>query len=121
MTIEGCQFWGPEITGFNEFWAFLDNLCDPDKSCPGCRQNGGYPDCPIRKCARKKKIDICPFCDQYPCHLIEGLAKDYPTLIFDGKHLKEIGIDAWLEEQKKRAQTGFQYADIRRRTCQTPE
>jgi hypothetical protein len=121
MTGEGYELWGVEIPGFNEFWKFLGNLCDPDKSCPGCRQDGGYPLCSIRKCARKKKVDTCPFCDQYPCRRIKALAKGYPTLIPDGQRLKKIGVDAWLKEQKQRAQTGFQYTDIRCQPYEIPE
>ena len=37
----------------------------------------------------------------------------YPTLIADGKRIKKIGIDAWIEEQEERVKTGFAYADIR--------
>ena len=110
---EGYEAWGKEIPGFNKFWKFLTNLCDPEKACPGCRQGGGPPFCSIRKCARECKVNICVFCENYPCERIETLAKGYPTLIPDGERLKEIGIEAWLAEQQERAKTGFAYADIR--------
>ncbi len=113
MILEGYELWGPEIAGFNDFWKFLNNLTDPEKSCPGCRQGGGYPQCAIRKCAKERKIDICPLCEKYPCSNIEELAKRYGILITNGRRLQRIGIDKWIEEQKECAKSGFQYADIR--------
>lgn len=113
MTKEGYDKWATGIAGFNEFWKFLTERCDPDKCCPGCRQGGGPPFCGIRKCAQKRKIDICSLCDEYPCKRVLGLAKGYPTLIADGKRMKEIGVDKWISEQEDRARTGFAYVDIR--------
>ena len=49
------------------------------------------------------------------------MAKGYPTLIPDGTRLREIGIDAWIEEQKARAETGFAYSDIRCLPYDIPE
>jgi hypothetical protein len=121
MAKEGYEYWGNEIKGFPDFWKFLNNLCEPDKACPGCRQNGGPPFCGIRKCAKKKGHDICVYCPDYPCHRIETLAKGYPTLVPDGNRIKEIGLDKWLDEQKQRVATGFVYADIRREPYQVPK
>jgi hypothetical protein len=36
--------------------------------------------------------------------------KCYPTLIADGRRMKEIGLDVWLGEQGQQAETGFVYA-----------
>ena len=113
MANDGYDKWGVNIPGFNEFWKFLNEHCEPDKNCPGCRQGGGPPFCGIRKCAKAKNIEICVFCDEYPCYRIDAVAKGYPTLIADGKRIKEIGIDKWTAEQQQRVQTGFAYADIR--------
>ncbi len=113
MTGEGCESWGKLLPKFDEFWMFLNDLCEPEKLCPGCRQGGGPPFCSIRKCCQQKGYDICVFCKDYPCHRIKALAKGYPTLIADGERIKERGIDEWIEEQKKRVRTGFVYADIR--------
>lgn len=120
MSKEGYEYWGKEIPGFKEFWKFLDNLCDPDKNCPGCRDGGGPPFCAIRKCAKEKKVDVCVFCDEYPCNKIQMLAKGYVTLIADGKIMKDIGIDEWIKEQEERAKTGFAYVDIRHHPYEVP-
>ena len=113
MFKEGYDKWGSPIPAFNDFWKFLSYLCDPNTGCPGCRQGGGPPECTIRKCALEKKIDVCIFCRDYPCKRVLGLAKGYPTLIADGKRMKEIGIETWVKEQEERAKTGFAYVDIR--------
>jgi len=113
MTKAGYEFWGKELPGFAEFWKFLTSICTPDNTCPGCRQGGGPPFCGIRKCARKKKVDICVYCEEYPCERVLEIAKGYPTLLADGKRIKEVGIDKWIQEQEERAKTGFSYVDIR--------
>lgn len=113
MSKEGYEFWGKEIPGFNGFWDFLNNLCEPEKACPGCRQGGGPPFCTIKKCAQEHKVDVCVFCEEYPCKRVLGIAKGYPTLIADGKRIKEVGMEKWIQEQEERSKTGFAYADIR--------
>ena len=79
MVKEGYEFWGKELPKFKDFWTFLTDLSNPEKSCPGCRQDGGPPFCSIRKCARKNKLDVCVFCKEYPCRRLLGIAKGYPN------------------------------------------
>lgn len=110
---EGWEHWGNEIHGFAEFWKFLAGLCDPVKSCPGCRGGGGPPFCAIRPCAREREVELCVFCEEYPCKRVLGIAKGYPTLIADGERIRKVGLEAWIREQEGRAETGFAYADIR--------
>lgn len=121
MVKEGYEFWGKELLGFNEFWSFPIDLCDPDKACSGCRQGGGPPFCSIRKCARERQVDICISCEEYPCNRVLGIAKGYPTLIADGNRIQEVGIEAWIQEQEERAKTGFAYVDIRCYPYDIPE
>ena len=120
MAKDGYDVWGANLPGFQEFWTFLGDLCDPEKACPGCRQGGGPPFCSIRKCARERDVDVCAFCDEFPCRRIESIGKGYPTLIADGKRMKEIGTEAWIAEQEERAKTGFAYVDIRCHPYEVP-
>lgn len=114
MVRDGYDQWGEDyLPNFKAFWMFLNERCDPDKCCPGCRQGGGYPGCEVRKCAQQRNVDICVHCDDYPCKHVSEFGKIYPTLIADGQRLKEIGMERWIQEQKKRAETGFVYSDIR--------
>lgn len=121
MAKEGYAYWGGEIPGFNEFWKFLKDLNEiTDES--NCREgNCGPPFCAIRKCAEERKIDICSACDEYPCDYVLKIAKGYPTLLADGKRMREIGIDKWIEEQEERRKTGFCYVDIRCHPYEVPD
>ena len=113
MVKDGWDIWGKDLPNFKQFWEFLTRISDKNNACPGCRQGGGPPFCGIRKCAKNKGVDLCVDCEEFPCHRIEGLAKGYINLIPDMKRMKELGFDAWFEEQKERAATGFVYSDIR--------
>jgi len=113
MHKEGWDQWGNGIPGFEGFWSFLNNLADSESRC-SCRSGQcGPPFCAIRKCAPEKGVEACPFCDEYPCDRILGLAKGYVTMLGDGKRMNQIGLDAWIEEQEERRKTGFAYVDIR--------
>jgi len=121
MRKEGWDQWGGHKPGFDGFWSFLNDLADSASRCT-CRDGQcGPPFCGIRKCAQKRAIDVCAFCDEYPCHRIQGLAKGYVTLVADGRRMKEIGLDAWIAEQEQRRATGFAYADIRCQPYEVPE
>ena len=111
MTEEGWPYWGPTMPDFTEFWRFLQKLTG--EGCPGCRADGGYPECPIRICARERGIDLCNRCPDFPCAHVEALAARYPTLLADNQRLRSVGLECWLAEQEERARRGVVYADIR--------
>lgn len=106
--------WSPEeLQDFEEFWRFLGNLADFE-SRASCREHAcGLEPCSIRTCAAAKGVDACPFCDDYPCEPILTIAKRYVTLLGDGRRMREVGLDRWVEEQKARQARGFAYVDIR--------
>jgi len=113
MHKDGWEHWGGEIAGFKEFWSFLGGIVDSEgrSSCRGGKC--GPPFCGIRKCAEKRGVEVCPFCDDYPCERVLGIAKGYVSMLADGNRMKSIGIDAWIAEQEERRKTGFAYVDIR--------
>lgn len=118
---EGMDQWGQHLPDFKEFWRFLGGLTEAGSRC-SCREGTcGPPFCSIRKCAPAKKVDACPFCDEYPCRRILGLAKGYVNLLADGQRMKEIGLDAWIREQEERRKTGFAYVDIRCHPYEVPD
>ena len=113
MHKDGWDQWGKEIPNFSAFWAFLGGLADSEGKS-SCREGAcGPPFCGIKKCAQQKGVEICPFCDEYPCHRILGLAKGYTLMLAEGERMKSLGLDAWIAEQEERRKTGFAYADIR--------
>ena len=111
---DGYEYLGPHvIAGFKEFWAGLKQLSNADQHIKGCRGGCGDPGCKIRKCAHERNVELCSFCNDFPCNHINQLAKRYPNLIPDGKRQQEIGLDKWIQEQEDRVETGFCYCDIR--------
>jgi len=111
MAEEGWPYWGPTMPDFVEFWRFLQNLTEG--GCPGCRADGGYPQCPIRACARERGFDLCNLCPDFPCRHIDPLAARYPTLLADNRRLQAVGLARWLAEQEERVRRGVVYADTR--------
>lgn len=111
---EGYEYLGAyENPQFNDFWKYLEHLTKLKNECPLCRGGCGNPGCKIRICAREKDKEICVYCDDYPCELFKNLTRKYPALLGDGKKLKELGIDAWLEEQEKRCERGYSFFEGR--------
>jgi len=63
-------------------WKSLDAPFDADhfiealkwvassSGCLGCIAGAGWPDCPIRKCAKAKDVRGCFDCEDYPCDII---------------------------------------------------
>ncbi|UCC17663.1 MAG: DUF3795 domain-containing protein [Dehalococcoidales bacterium] len=112
---EGFEYFGPYgDEKFNDFWEYLKKLTQLDRVLEGCRKGGcGDPQCQIRMCASEKNQEICMYCEEYPCPKFDLLATRYPTLLGEGKKLKEIGIDAWIEAQEERCSRGYCFADSR--------
>jgi len=113
MQKEGWDIWGQDQPRFKEFWSFLGRLADSESQC-SCRGGKcGPPFCGIRKCAQEKGIDVCPFCGEYPCERILGIARGYPTMLSDAQRMRDKGMDTWIQEQEERHKTGFAYVDVR--------
>jgi hypothetical protein len=121
MEKEGYHHWGKNLPGFQDFWAFLHRLVAQESTCSCREETCGAPFCAIRTCARERDVDVCAFCDDYPCRRVEAIARGYPTLLADGRRMKDIGLEAWIEEQEERAETGFAYVDIRCHPYEVPD
>jgi hypothetical protein len=119
MTDEGWPSWGQAMPGFVGFWEFLEKL-QVGGGCPGCRADGGYPQCKIRICARSRGVELCAECTDFPCAEIERLGGIYATLLADNRRLRAVGMEQWRREQDERVRRGFVYADVRYR-AETPE
>jgi hypothetical protein len=72
----------------------LEDITD----CDGCMSDKGRlfsacKDCSIRKCARKKELESCAYCDEYICETLEEFfakessAKNRLDKIRDASHL----------------------------------
>ena len=94
-------------------WKSLEEMAQPTPDM--CCRSGkcGAPFCAIRKCVKAKGLEVCPQCEQYPCERVRLFGTSEPLLLADGHRIRERGLDSWIEEQEKRRQDGFCYADIR--------
>lgn len=77
----------------------------PLQFCSGCRQ---FKQCGhgFKECADQHKVAHCGLCGEFPCSRIKDFNNDgaphHAEAITNLKRLKEIGKDAWLQEQEKR-------------------
>jgi hypothetical protein len=115
MSQAGYEYFGQFVPGFAHFCTFLQDLAASESRCtckPVCGPGCGPPDCEIRACARECGHEVCALCDAYPCERIQAFALTYPLLLGDARRMREIGLEAWVAEQARRALTGFSYTDI---------
>jgi hypothetical protein len=82
--------------------------------CEGCRGSldaHWSSDCKMMSCANKKGLEYCFQCGDFPCKMLTDFASDgishHKRTVENLKRMKEIGIDAWIAEQKKKGQLTF--------------
>ena len=108
-----------EIVSFfpdgEKFWSFLKNMT-VQGVCNSCKAGSGNPACKVRVCAQEKNVEMCAFCENYPCNSLSELFKGYSTLENDNKVLRDKGWDEWEELQKKRkkAEESFAYSEAKK-------
>jgi len=80
-----------------------------DLACEGCSSEIvalHCRDCAIRYCAIEKGCSHCAQCSVFPCKLINDFNNDgmlhHGEVLNNIKRQREIGIDAWIEEQEER-------------------
>jgi len=78
-------------------------------TCEGCRGSLDVhwsPNCKMMLCAREKGLQYCFQCDDFPCSLVNKFGSDgiphHERTVKNMKRMKEVGIDAWIEEQKRK-------------------
>jgi len=96
------------IPGGNGFWPFLKEMVE-NGMCVSCKGGSGNPGCQVRICAKKKGVEMCALCENYPCPLFDEFFKTYPTLLNDNNLIREKGRDEWAKLQDNRCMSGFVY------------
>lgn len=105
-----CPFYlGTKDPHYREQFKQENGQWEEDWYCLGCGnldEKSWGNQCPITQCAVSKSVMYCHTCDEYPCEKLISFSQDkYPhhhTVISGSNRMKEIGCDAWLEEQEKR-------------------
>lgn len=92
------------------FWSFLKSMVEPGV-CISCKEGSGDPECAVRICAKEKNVEMCAFCESYPCDEFTKFFEKCPVLKKDNLLLREKGIDEWSKLQDERQKRGFTYSD----------
>lgn len=111
----GCMFYQNSVSG-------VKTELDPGVfvTCRGCNSPELTPwcaECGIKDCCRERVIRYCLECDEFPCDRLNTFMNDpkYPyhqDVPENMRRLKEIGLEAWAEEQDKKwlcGQCGSRY------------
>ena len=98
------------IPGGNGFWPFLKGMAE-DGVCASCKEMGGDPGCAIRLCAKNKGVDMCAFCEDYPCEKLTAFFGRNPVAEQDNALLRDNGWEAWAALQDKRKADGYTYQE----------
>ena len=101
-----------QIPGGEGFWTFLNGMVR-NGVCTSCKEGGGNPGCEVRICAKERGVDMCAFCDDYPCELFDRTFTVYRMLREDNEFLRRNGVGEWLNMQTERRSKGFTYSDGR--------
>jgi hypothetical protein len=114
MKDDGWELFGQYLhPGFETFWKILNDLSVMRESCPMCKGGCGNPECKFRICAREKGVELCALCAEYPCQpLKEFYTGHYEKLGTNNDRIREIGLDAWLEEQQELTDKGLSFKDL---------
>jgi hypothetical protein len=82
-----------------------------DLECDGCLANGRLTpycrECQMRLCAKAKPgVTRCSDCSDFPCPTITAFNNDglrhHAEVLDNIRHLREVGVEAWLKEQSER-------------------
>jgi len=101
------------IPGGEGFWSFLKSMVN-DGMCVSCRDGSGNPGCAVRICAKERGIEMCAFCEEYPCDKFAAFLKvtvGYPVLEHDNALLRDKGWDEWTQLQDERRARRFRYKE----------
>ena len=92
-----------------EFWTFLKGTAASDLLT--CKLGCGNPECKVRYCADERGVEICAFCTDYPCGILDKLSEHLPLVREDNEFMRKNGIDQWIKMQEERRSKGFVYSD----------
>jgi hypothetical protein len=92
-----------------------DEAVKPEQiKCEGCKDSlevHWSPECKMMLCAKKRGLQYCFQCEDFPCTIVSEFSSDgishHKRTVENLKIMKEIGIEAWIAEQKRKGQCIF--------------
>jgi hypothetical protein len=89
----------PVFKNYPSFKELLNHFAQAD--CEGCREGDcKYPNCGVASCYKRKKVDFCFQCDEFPCektNFDQNLKKRWIKM---NNLMKQKGVEAYFEETK---------------------
>ncbi len=92
-----------------KFWSFLHGMT-VGGICISCKAGSGNPACRVRICAKGKNVEMCAFCENYPCEYLAELFDGYPMLENDNSVLRVKGWESWGKLQDDRCAQGVDFS-----------
>ena len=104
-----CELYQDNLTEkLAELIAAKSGIAKADVACAGCREMDGrhfhLPEgCATLECVKKKGLELCSDCPDFPCELLAPLADQagrYPHnfKLYNLCRIQRIGLDRWAEE-----------------------
>ncbi|HDL60592.1 MAG: DUF3795 domain-containing protein [Candidatus Aminicenantes bacterium] len=91
----------PVFENYPAFKELLIYLTEGD--CKGCREGTcKYPDCGVIEYYKKKGIDFCFQCDEFPCNKTNFDPDLKRRWIKMNKRMQEVGVEAYFAETRNR-------------------
>jgi len=92
----------PVFANYPAFKELLSHLASGD--CLGCRRGTcKYPRCNVISCHKKKGVDFCFQCEEFPCEKTNFDPDLKRRWIEMNKRMKEVGVSAYYEETKNKS------------------
>jgi len=89
----------PVFENYPAFKRLLEHFAQA--SCKGCRNgNSIYPTCGVTSCYKKKGVDFCFQCNEYPCDRTNFDPDLKEIWIKINNLMKEKGVETYFEESK---------------------
>ena len=98
----------------DKFWSFLKGMAEQGV-CVSCKEGSGNPGCVVRRCAQAKGVEMCAWCEDYPCEHFTRFFEGYPVLKYDNDWLRKEGLDEWSIIQDARRERNFTYSEEKQR------
>jgi hypothetical protein len=87
----------PIFKNYPAFKELLSYLAQPD--CKGCRRGTcKYPNCGVTECYKKKDVDFCFQCGEFPCERTNFDPDLKRRWILMNQRMKEIGVRSYFKE-----------------------
>jgi hypothetical protein len=89
----------PAFKNYPAFREMLDHFCGAD--CAGCRKGScANPGCGVRTCFRRKGVDYCFQCGEFPCDKTNFDPDLKERWVRTNARMREIGVEKYYEETK---------------------